>query len=386
MTNKQDGFQESDESIVVIGGPMDLSPAVRAEIDIQISTAKAYPRSIKAFKQQALDMATFDEETASGCFYVLKRGDTPIEGPSARLAEIVLSAWGNVRADARIIGADDKEITAEAMTWDLERNVAIRVQVKRRITNKYGKRYSDDMITMTGNAACSIALRNSVFKVIPMVYTKSVYRAARQVAIGDISTLEAKRAEAVAYFGKMGITPDRVLAAIDKKSIEDVGLEDVASLKGIATALRDGDANIDEIFPALTKGKDKKPEGPVLITEQQRADLCELAHKLKIPGEKLTEIHQGLGFQMLKDIPVDRYDEVAEAISAAGSIDGTPEPEPAEPIDKEESALIDLQQAIKDRVKDLGGEDRLSGDAKREFKNLAKLSAEELAAFLRTLG
>src|SRR4051812_48501652 len=89
-----DGFQ-------VVTDVMVMSPETRAEVDIQISTAKRYPRSIRNFKQQALEMATFDEETAEGCFYSLPRGGKPIEGPSARLAEIVLSAWGNVRADAK---------------------------------------------------------------------------------------------------------------------------------------------------------------------------------------------------------------------------------------------------------------------------------------------
>lgn len=230
-------------------GRSGISDATRAEVDIQISTAKRYPRSLRAFKLQAMEMATFDEETAAGCFYSLPRGGKPIEGPSARLAEIVLSAWGNVRSEARVVGADAKEVTAEAMTWDLEKNVAVRVQVKRRITDKYGKRFSDDMVVVTGNAACSIALRNSVFKVIPMVYTKSVYEAARQVAIGDIKTLAAKRSEMVAYFGKMGVADTRVFLAVGKSNIEEIGLEQLASLKGLATAIKDGDTNVDEAFP-----------------------------------------------------------------------------------------------------------------------------------------
>lgn len=245
------GFEEVEGDVI---DPHDsaiqvLSPATKGEIDMQISTAKRYPRSIKSFKEQALAMATLDEETASGCFYSMPRGGKPIEGPSARLAEIVLSAWGNVRADARVIDAGPKEITAEAMTWDLEKNVAVRVQVKRRITDKHGKRYNDDMIVVTGNAACSIALRNSVFKVIPMAFTKAVYQAARAVAIGDAKTLASKRAEMVAYFGKMGIVPERVLAVIDRKSIEDVSLDDLAVLKGLATAIKEGDTSVDEAFP-----------------------------------------------------------------------------------------------------------------------------------------
>ena len=45
----------------------------RGEIDIQISTAKRYPRSIERFQSEAEAMACLDEHTASECFYALKR-------------------------------------------------------------------------------------------------------------------------------------------------------------------------------------------------------------------------------------------------------------------------------------------------------------------------
>jgi hypothetical protein len=222
------------------------------EVDVQISTAKRYPRSIQAFKQQALAMATFDEQTAAGCFYSLPRGGKPIEGPSARLAEIVLNAWGNIRCDAKVVGIEGGMVVAEAMTWDLEKNVAVRVQVRRRITDKNGNRFSDDMVVVTGNAATAIALRNSVFKVVPNVFTQSIYQAARQAAIGNIKTIAAARADMVEYFGKMGITPDRIYAAIGKAGIEEIGLDELATLKGVATALKDNEFPVDEAFPPLT--------------------------------------------------------------------------------------------------------------------------------------
>lgn len=230
-----------------------MSPATRAEVDIQVSTARRFPRSIKAFNRQAMEMATFNEDIAAGCIYALPRGGKPIEGPSVRLAEIVLAAWGNVRADARVIDVGAKEITAEGMCWDLEKNIAIRVQVKRRITEKSGARYNDDMIVVTGNAACSIALRNAVFKVIPMAFSRDIYRAARATAIGDAETLSAKRAAMVAYFGKMGVTPEQVYAAVDKPGIEDIGLEELMTLKGTATAIKEGITTVDDAFPPIAK-------------------------------------------------------------------------------------------------------------------------------------
>lgn len=248
---QQTGNGEFGDKIEVLE-PIAMSQ-LGGEVDVQIATAKRYPRSIKTFKDQAMQMATFDEATAAGCFYSLPRGGKPIEGPSARLAEIVLSAWGNVRADAKVVAVEDKEVVAEAMTWDLEKNVAIRVQVRRRITDKNGRRYNDDMITVTGNAACAIALRNSVFKVIPNVFTNAIYHAARLAAIGDIKTIAATRADMVDYFGKMGVPSERVFAAVGKSNIEEIGLDELASLKGVATAIKDGDISVDNAFPPVVQ-------------------------------------------------------------------------------------------------------------------------------------
>src|SRR6185436_14130544 len=80
----------------VTGSPLSvLETQTRGEIDMQISTAKKWPRSIKKFKETAAEMATLDEDTAAACIYALPRDGKTIEGPSARLAEIILSAWGN---------------------------------------------------------------------------------------------------------------------------------------------------------------------------------------------------------------------------------------------------------------------------------------------------
>lgn len=234
---------------------------VRDNVDVQITTARRYPRSIKAFKTSAMSMATIDEETAAGCWYSVPRDGKKIEGASIRLAEIVLSAWGNIRAESAIIEVADKHLVAEGTCWDLETNTAVKVQVRRRIIGKTGRRYSDDMIVTTGNAACAIALRNAVFKVVPMVYVKSIEREARRVAIGDVKTLAKKRDEMVVYFGKMGVDQARVLSAVERPGIEDVTLDDLATLKGLATAIRDGETTIEEAFPVERQAVKQLPTG-----------------------------------------------------------------------------------------------------------------------------
>ena len=95
-------------------------------------------------------------------------------------------------------------LTAQGVFHDLERNVQVTMEVRRRITGKNGRRYSSDMIGVTGNAACSIALRNAVFRGIPRAFWIDIYDAARKAAVGDAQTLANKRAHMFAHFLKLG--------------------------------------------------------------------------------------------------------------------------------------------------------------------------------------
>ncbi len=220
----------------------------KAELDQQITTARAYPRSLKRFVSECLDMATLTEQIASECIYALPRDGKTIEGPSARLAEIVASAWGNCRAGARVVDEGPEFITAQGMFHDLERNVAITYEVRRRITDRNGRRFKADMVGVTGNAACSIALRNAVFKGVPKAFWSSIYDAARRAAVGDVKTIANKRADALTHLQKMGVTPAQVLRVLAVAGVEDIGTEQLIVLRGLLTAIREGETTVDQVF------------------------------------------------------------------------------------------------------------------------------------------
>lgn len=261
------GVVESDEREVSAGGLME--PTSRGELDVQIVTAKRFPRSIKAFMHAAMEMATLDEDTAASCFYALPRDGKTVEGPSARLAEICLSAWGNSRAQARVVAEDERFVTARGEAWDLQTNVAIGYEVKRRITTsekrKNGqvipaKKFSDDMVGVTGNAASSIALRNAILKIIPTSFWRPIYLECRKVAIGTAETLANRRAKMLDYFQKMGVTAERVYEVLGVGGVEDITLDHVGTLRGLATAIKDGDTTVDEAFPAKVQPASTVPE------------------------------------------------------------------------------------------------------------------------------
>jgi len=247
------------EMIETISSSEAMTALTKAECDLQIQTAHTFPRDLQRFKENSMSIVTADQQTASDMFYALPRGGKSIEGPSVRLAEVVASTYGNLRVQSMITAMDGKFVTARGMCHDLENNLAVSVDVRRRITDRNGKRYNDDMIVTTSNAACAVAYREAVFKVVPRHFTNALYEEARQVAIGDVRSLANKRAAMVLYFSKMGVTVEQLCQVVGAIDEEGIGLGELATLKGIATALKDNEASIDDVFAAPAKVTAKEP-------------------------------------------------------------------------------------------------------------------------------
>lgn len=225
----------------------------RAEVDIQISTAKQYPRDLGQVLNKISTYAKMDKETAEDCFYVLRRKDkdgnpTLIEGLSIRMAEIIASAWGNLRIQTRIVGNDGRMITAQAICHDLESNVAVSKEVSRSIMTKGGYTYSQDMQIVTGNAAGSIAFRNAVLAVIPKAITKKIINEVRAVAMGQTIDLEESRRRVIAYYTKAGVKPEQLLHYLGIKAIDEIDQRMIFELRALRNAIEEGTTSVKETF------------------------------------------------------------------------------------------------------------------------------------------
>lgn len=232
----------------------------RSEIDQQIATAHRFPRSVKRFRDEAMAMVTLNESVAGQCIYALPRDGKTIEGPSARFAEVIASAWGNSRAGARVIDDRGDFVVAQGVFHDLERNVAITYEVQRRITDRQGRRFKTDMIGVTANAACSIALRNAILKGVPKAFWDDMYAEARKVVMGDVKTLANRRADAVALFQRFGVTVEQLCAKLEVAGVEDISLEHLVTLRGLVTAIKEGDTTVEEAFGAATPKQPAREE------------------------------------------------------------------------------------------------------------------------------
>lgn len=252
---------------VIIPEPGMAVALARAEIDQQITTARAYPRSIDRAMKNILTLATLDEETAQECIFALPRGGKPIVGPSIRLAEIIVSQWGNNRASARVVHVDrvEKFVEAEGVFHDLETNTATCARVRRRVSDSKGRLYSDDMIIVTGNAACSIAKRNAILGGVPKGVWRRAYEHAERVIAGTAETLVVTRDKTMKAFAAFGVTPERVCASIGVSGLDDIALGHIPTLRGMYAALKNGEATVEEMF-ADSKAM-LKPVGSVDIPE-----------------------------------------------------------------------------------------------------------------------
>lgn len=238
-----------------------LDRAERANIDIQVSTAKQYPRSLSRCANNAVAIATMDKETAQSCGYALPRGGKPITGPSVHLAKIIAQQYGNLRVDAKVVEITDRQVVSRGMAWDLENNFAVAFEVRRSIIGKGGNRFSDDMITVTGSATNSIAFRNAVFGVVPKSITDKAYKAAQHLITGDLSDEEKlikRRDGAIKHFiDTYGITEEEVIKLCGKHTVNQIQADEIALLLGFAQSLKDGDTTVEELMAPFRKSKAK---------------------------------------------------------------------------------------------------------------------------------
>ena len=260
MENQGNGYEvlqvNQDQNVIQIDA------VERANVDSQVATAKQYPRDLARSVNNSIAMATMDAATAQSCGYALPRGGKPITGPSVHLAKLIVSNWGNMRAEAKVVQITDKQVISRGTCWDLENNVATAIELRRSIVGKNAKRFTDDMITVTGNAANSIAYRNAVFSVIPKAIIDKVYQAAQHYITGDLSDEEklvSRRKKCIDFFkSEYGITEDEVVMLCGKQTVNQIKADQIALLLGITQSLKDGDTTVEDLMKPYRAEENKK--------------------------------------------------------------------------------------------------------------------------------
>ena len=298
-----------------------LEAIERATIDVQIATAHKYPRSMQSFKSRAVEMATLDEETAVSCIYSRPVGKEKgpngqwvqkyAEGLSVRTAEIVGACYGNLRVGAMIVEQTERFVKCRGFAHDLESNFASSCEVVEATIKKDGTPYDERMRLVIAKAALSKARRDATFQVVPKALCKPIESAARAVALGDATTIEKRRENVMTWISRLSIPAERVFAALGVKGEADIGIDQLATLVGLKTAIKDNEVTVDEAFPPII------PPGNIGQKPAQTPTEAAAAEKSKDPTKK-------------KDIPAEKApaaataeDLVKQLISKAADISAT---------------------------------------------------------------
>lgn len=227
----------------------------RNELRQAIAAAREYPRSIEQWAPRAKALVLSSMDAADEAIYALPPKKDPvsgkmkvIEGPSIRFAEAIVYPWGNYRAATRIAHEGQDFITLQGVFYDLETNALTSMQTARSIKGKHG-RYGQDMIRLTAAAGMSIALRNAILRAIPKALWYPLYLSARAMVAGDYKHLTQRVESAMRQLQKMGAEEPKVLAALNIERVADFTPEHIVILRGMATAIRDGEATVEQLFP-----------------------------------------------------------------------------------------------------------------------------------------
>lgn len=222
----------------------------KGDLDVQIATAKAYPRSMGKAIRNVLELATTDTPTATECIYSIPRDGKLIVGPSIRLAELLFQQWGNNRVSVMIEKIDTKEgyVLVSASYHDLETNSALKRAVRRSIKGRGGHIFSADMINVTTNAAIAIAIRNAIFAGIPKPIWRQAFVKCLAIIEGDEKTLGERRTALLQAFVGLGLKPSQVMAIAGVAGEADINLQKMASLSGLYTAMKNGEITLQEVL------------------------------------------------------------------------------------------------------------------------------------------
>ena len=263
-----------------------------AALDVQVSTAKAYPRSVQKFQSDLETWATMSEGVAKNCFFVKPVGGGNIVGPSVRFAELVQASYTNMVTDARVLEVGKERIMAEGTCRDLERNIAGRAQVSRSILGRDGRRYKQSVIETNIAASLAIARRNAIFQVVPRAIWEGIYEKARHVAAGGESFIE-RRNEIGKALVEAGCDRDQMFAYFGGRGGKDLTADDVIAMSIKLDSIKNGMLKAEDAFPAKADKTDEEPAA---------ADALDSLKKDK-PGKKKQSSDEPTGNPALDEEP-----------------------------------------------------------------------------------
>lgn len=262
------------DSVIEVVPPSALEAIQRAEIDIAIATAHKFRRDIAASVRYAEAMACRNQKIAEKMHYAVPKGGRTRVGPSIGFAKVLIQAWRNSTALARVVGADRQNVRLQGVCHDLESNVRIAfemdhpVQAPRDLSPEglEGRwKYQMDNAKRAGR---SIALRDAIFAVIPVVLFDDVLEKAKLVALGTGKSFEEKRANAISACKEKKISQPMIYRTLGVAGLESITADDLIWLKSALQNIEDGLDTVESLFGPADTVKAQVPKRTRNVTPE----------------------------------------------------------------------------------------------------------------------
>ncbi len=288
-----------------------------------------------------------------------------VKGPSVNVAREAARVWGNIRYGIDVIRDDQESRSIRGWAWDLETNVKVQADDDfKKLTFKKGWDNKPDAwvpvdereLRELTNRRGAILVRNCILQILPKdLIEDSLEQAHKTLTDRASKDPEGEKKRIILAFGELSITPE-MLAQYLQHPLAQSSPTEIADLRGIYKSIKDGHSTWGEY---MNPTKDEAPPaGPAVITEEQRVALVNAA---KATGQDLSAIVTTIGFEMLADITVDKFEEVLAAANTPvqkaeepaktetpATEAETEEPAPAEEVDPLDSLRANVRAALDD--------------------------------------
>jgi hypothetical protein len=236
--------------------------SAKAEIECAYMMAVRRPRS-EADARSTILKACQRPVFAETVEFSIPMGGSRITGPTIRFAEVAMQAWRNLRTSSTVVYDSDTVQKISVTVTDLENNntisgdATVRKTIERNSVkigqvvvgereNTDGKKVfivisTEEEFAKKVGSIRSKLIRNCALKLIPADIIKEAMDAARKARQGNQGDpVQAQRA-IIDAFANLGIKASE-LEQFTGKKIEQFRPDDIENLRGIYTAIKDGEA------------------------------------------------------------------------------------------------------------------------------------------------
>jgi DNA-binding transcriptional MerR regulator len=247
-----------------------LAAQAKALVSARFEIAIRQPRDIDAVRERLLRECQ-RPSFAAVAIYRKPIGEG-VEGPSIRFAEAAIQAMGNLAIDTPAIYDDAEKRILRVTVADMETNVvhskdvtimkrvernrlgegqiAIRTRVNSKGRTVFLVEATDDEILNQENALVSKALRTTGLRLVPgwlIDEAMVIVRATR--AKGDAADPDAAKRKLLDAFRSVGVSAEQIKEWLGHPA-DTLAPAELEELRGIYTALRDGDTTWKEVMDA----------------------------------------------------------------------------------------------------------------------------------------